>query len=58
MSRYVVLDQLDERVLRFRPGVQRGSSGQDVLPAADMDFPVAEPVISSLRRYIDLGDFG
>src|SRR6266498_3022117 len=60
MSRYVVLDQLDERVLRFRPGVQRGSSGQYALPApaADMDFPVAEPVISSLRRYIDLGDFG
>jgi len=31
-----------------------------VLPAtvADMDLPVAEPVVASLRRYIDMGDFG
>jgi cysteine-S-conjugate beta-lyase len=60
MPRYVVFDQLDERVLRFRPGVKWGSPGPNVLPAsiADMDYPVAEPVIASLRRYIDLGDFG
>ncbi|TDV41023.1 MalY/PatB family protein [Actinophytocola oryzae] len=58
--RYVVFDQLDERVLRFRPGGKWGSSGPGVLPAsiADMDYPVAEPVIASLRRYIELGDFG
>jgi cystathionine beta-lyase len=58
--RHVVFDELDERVLRFRPGVKWGSSGPGVLPAsiADMDFPVAEPVVASLRRYIDLGDFG
>jgi len=56
----VVFDQLDERVLRFRPGVKWGSPGPGVLPAsiADMDFPVAEPVLASLRRYIDMGDFG
>ena len=60
MPRYVVFDQLDERVLRFRPGVKWGSPGPNVLPAsiADMDYPVAEPLIASLRRYIDLGDFG
>ena len=23
-----------------------------------MDFPVAEPVVASLRRYVDMGDFG
>jgi cystathionine beta-lyase len=56
----VVFDQLDERVLRFRPGVKWGAPGPGVLPAwiADMDFPVAEPVITSLQRYIDIGDFG
>lgn len=60
MPRYVVFDQLDERVLRFRPGVKWGAPGPGVLPAsiADMDYPVAEPVIASLRRFIDLGDFG
>jgi cystathionine beta-lyase len=60
MPRYVVFDQLDERVLRFRPGAKAGFSGPNVLPASegDMDYPVAEPVIASLRRYIDLGDFG
>jgi cystathionine beta-lyase len=58
--RYVVFDQLDERTLRFRPGVKWGSPALGVLPAsiADMDFPIAEPVVTSLRRYIDLGDFG
>lgn len=58
--RFVVFDQLDERVLRFRPGVKWGSPGPGVLPAsiADMDFPVAEPVVASLRRYLDVGDFG
>lgn len=53
MPRFVVLDQLDERVLRFRserPDVPR-------VPVADTEYPVAEPVIASLRRYIDLGDF-
>jgi cysteine-S-conjugate beta-lyase len=56
----VVFDQLDERVLRIRPGVKWGSRGPGVLPAsiADMDFPVAEPVVASLRRYVDIGDFG
>lgn len=59
-ARYVVFDQLDERVLRFRPGAKWGARDPGVLPAsiADMDFPVAEPVAASLRRYIDLGDFG
>jgi cystathionine beta-lyase len=58
--RFLVFDQLDERVLRFRPGVKWGSPSPGVLPAsiADMDFPVAEPVVASLRRYLDLGDFG
>ncbi|MGB3438606.1 MAG: aminotransferase class I/II-fold pyridoxal phosphate-dependent enzyme [Actinophytocola sp.] len=58
--RYVVFDQLDERVLRFRPGRKWRAPAPGVLPAwvADMDFPVAEPVVSSLRRYIDMGDFG
>lgn len=58
--RLVVFDQLDERALRFRPGVKWGSAGPGVLPAsiADMDFPIAEPVVASLRSYIDLGDFG
>lgn len=58
--RQVVFDELDEHVLRFRPGVKWASPGPGVLPAsiADMDFPVAEPVLASLRRYIDLGDFG
>jgi cystathionine beta-lyase len=58
--RYLVFDQLDERVLRFRPGVKWGSGGPGVLPAsiADMDFPVPDPVVASLRRYIDMGDFG
>lgn len=56
----MVFDQLDERVLRFRPGVKWGSQGPGVLPAsiADMDFPVAEPVVASLRRYLDMGDLG
>jgi cystathionine beta-lyase len=58
--RFVVFDQLDERVLRFRPGAKWSSPGQGVLPAsiADMDFPVAEPVMAALRRYLDIGDFG
>lgn len=58
--RYVVFDQLDERVLRFRPGAKWRVPGPGVLPAwvADMDFPVADPVVDSLRRYIDIGDFG
>lgn len=58
--RFVVFDQLDERTLRFRPGVKWGAPDPDVLPAsiADMDFPAPEPVVASLRRYIDLGDFG
>ena len=56
----MVFDQLDERVLRFRPGVKWRAPDPGVLPAwvADMDFPVAEPVLSALRRYIDIGDFG
>jgi cystathionine beta-lyase len=59
MPRYVVFDRLDERVLRFRPSAKWGSSAPSVLPAVgDIDFPVAEPVIESLHRYIDLGDFG
>lgn len=57
MPRYVVLDQLDESVLRFRPGARWGSPAPPA-PVAGMGYPVAEPVIASLRRYIDLGDFG
>jgi cysteine-S-conjugate beta-lyase len=58
--RHVVFDGLDERVLRFRPGVKWGSTSPGVIPAsiADMDFPVAEQIAASLHRYIDLGDFG
>lgn len=58
--RFVVFDQLDERVLRFRPGAKWSTPGPGVLPAsiADMDFPVAEPVMAALRRYLDIGDFG
>ncbi|HEY7593600.1 MAG TPA: aminotransferase class I/II-fold pyridoxal phosphate-dependent enzyme [Actinophytocola sp.] len=57
---YVVFDELDENVLRFRPGAKWRVPGPGVLPAwiADMDFPVAEPVVASLRRYIEIGDFG
>lgn len=60
MPRHVVFDRLDESALRFRPTVKWGAAAPNVLPAstADMDFPVAEPVIESLQRYIDLGDFG
>jgi cystathionine beta-lyase len=56
----VVFDQIDERVLRFRPGAKWSTAAPGVLPAtvADMDLPVAEPVVASLRRYIDMGDFG
>jgi cystathionine beta-lyase len=59
-ARTIVFDQFDERVLRFRPGVKWSGSGPGVLPAsiADMDFPVAEPIVDSLRRYIEMGDFG
>ncbi|MFL6143005.1 MAG: MalY/PatB family protein [Labedaea sp.] len=59
-ARYPVFDQLDERVLRFRPGVKWGAQESGVLPAsiADMDFPVAEAVVASMRRYLDMGDFG
>lgn len=59
-ARTIVFDQLDERVLRFRPGVKWGAPGPGVLPAsiADMDFPVAEPIVASLQRYLDMGDFG
>jgi cysteine-S-conjugate beta-lyase len=58
--RFVVFDQIDERVLRFRPGAKWSTAAPGVLPAtvADMDLPVAEPVVASLRRYIDMGDFG
>lgn len=56
----MVFDQVDERILRFRPGAKWRTVAPDVLPAsvADMDLPVAPPVIESLRRYIDIGDFG
>src|SRR5882672_11502387 len=59
-ARNVVFDRLDEDVLRVRPGVKWRAVPPDVLPAsiADMDFPVAEPVADSLRRYIATGDFG
>jgi cysteine-S-conjugate beta-lyase len=59
-ARTFVFDEPDERVLRFRPGVKWSAAGPDVLPAsiADMDFPVAEPIIASLRRYLDIGDLG
>jgi cystathionine beta-lyase len=59
-AKYVLFDQLDESVLRFRPGVKWGAAEPGVLPAsiADMDFPVAEPILDSLRHYLDLGDFG
>ena len=59
-ARYVVFDRLDEHTLRFRPGVKWGAPAPDVLPAsiADMDFPVAEPILASLRGYLDLGDLG
>jgi cystathionine beta-lyase len=58
--RTIVFDQFDERVLRFRPGVKWSGAVPGALPAsiADMDFPVAEPIVASLRRYIDMGDFG
>src|SRR5256885_11782980 len=58
--RFVVFDQVDESVLRFRPGAKWSTAAPGVLPAsvADMDLPVAEPVVASLRRYIDMGDFG
>src|SRR4051812_46167542 len=57
---HAVFDQFDERVLRCRPGVKWSAPGPDVLPAsiADMDFPVAEPVLAALRRHLDTGDFG
>ncbi|MEV6829420.1 aminotransferase class I/II-fold pyridoxal phosphate-dependent enzyme [Amycolatopsis sp. NPDC051102] len=56
----MIFDRLDERTLRFRPGVKWSSPAPDVLPAsiADMDFPVAEPILASVRGYLDLGDLG
>lgn len=59
-ARFVVLDGLDERSLRFRPGMKWSTPPPDVLPAwvADMDFPVADPVLTSLRQFLDVGDFG
>lgn len=58
--RTIVLDKLDERLLRFRPGAKWSGAAPGALPAsvADMDFPVAEPIVASLRRYLDMGDFG
>ncbi|WIX92172.1 aminotransferase class I/II-fold pyridoxal phosphate-dependent enzyme [Amycolatopsis sp. DG1A-15b] len=59
-ARYLIFDRLDERTLRCRPGVKWGASAPDVLPAsiADMDFPVAEPILASVRDYLAQGDLG
>jgi len=56
----VDFDRLDVRSLRFRPGRKWSAGPPDVLPAwiADMDFPIARPILASLRSYIDIGDFG
>jgi cystathionine beta-lyase len=60
MTLRAAFDQLDERVLRARPGAKWGAQEPGVLPAsvADMDFPVAEPIAAALRRYLEQGDLG
>ncbi len=49
---------LDEA--RKRTGVKWTRYPKDVIPlwVADMDFPVAEPILETLRQFLDVGDLG
>ncbi|MEU7146014.1 PatB family C-S lyase [Nocardia sp. NPDC046473] len=53
-------DNLDLRWLRSKTGVKWGRIAPDVLPAwiADMDFPVAPPVLDALAATLSRGDLG
>lgn len=46
--------------LRAKRGVKWHRPGADTLPAwvADMDFPVAEPIVEAIRAVVDRGDLG
>jgi len=45
---------------RARTGVKWTRYGDDVIPlwVADMDFPVAEPILETLQQFLDIGDLG
>jgi cystathionine beta-lyase len=54
------LNDLDLERLRARLSVKWQHYGRDCLPAwvAEMDFPVAEPIRATLKRALELDDFG
>lgn len=54
-----VIDRRNTNSLKFDFAVERGRPA-DVLPlwVADMDFRVAEPILSALRKSVDHGIFG
>ncbi len=53
-------DDLDLAWLRSKPGAKWARAGDGVLPAwvADMDFPLARPVVDALERLAAGGDLG
>lgn len=54
------LDGLELGRLRSRPGAKWHCTPPHVLPAwvADMDYPVAEPVLSAMHAVLEAGDLG
>lgn len=54
------IDALDEPTLRRRRTMKWSRYPPDVLPAwvAEMDYPLAEPVVEAVRRTLDEHDFG
>lgn len=55
-----LLDQLSEGQLRRRTSVKWNEFGPDVLPlwVAEMDVPLAEPVVRAVSEAVTLGDTG
>jgi cystathionine beta-lyase len=58
--RPAVLDELDLRVLRERRSEKWHTYPSDILPAwvAEMDFPLAAPIQTELRRFTESSDIG